>query len=151
MKIDELTAVITESIMANGGTQDLARKIIADIEKAAEEDKANREPAKRGKSRLHVLLLDPDGVVPKDTLVCWVVKTESEVSSDLVLGRINDAATAYNQSKKGKRIPLKSLGDAIQNCPRKFYKRENPAEKTFIQTREPISVVSTGNSLDLKS
>jgi hypothetical protein len=85
--------------------------------------------------------------MPKEDLVGWIVKTESEASPAVVVDRLKQAAYDHNNSKRGRKKAFATLGDSIQHCPRKFYKTERADQKTLVQTKEPVLVLKTDGKL----
>lgn len=149
MKLEDTIALITESILANGGTQELVNKTVADIRKAAEEEKEERKSvAKKNKNQFQIIVSDPKGSIPTGTeLVGWVLQTEESAAPAATMQRIKDAAFAYNNSKRGRRTPANTIGEAI-SVPRKYWKRDDVREKTLVKTREPVFVQITDNRLN---
>lgn len=149
MKLEDTIALITESILANGGTQELVNKTVADIRKAAEEEKEERKSvAKKNKHQFQIVVSDPKGSIPAGTeLVGWVLQIEESAAPTAAIQRIKDAAFAYNNSKRGRRTPTSTIGEAM-SVPRKYWKRDNASEKTLVKTHEPVFVQITDNRLN---
>jgi hypothetical protein len=65
------------------------------------------------------------------------------------LERVHRAAYDFNASKKGRMLPAKTVGDALENVPAKFFKEA----ECWVKTKTPVLVVRTDNEIpkdDLK-
>jgi len=60
-----------------------------------------------------------------------------------VADKIQEVSRAFNDSPKGKRVPVESFGDAVQSIPSKFFRESD----LWIKTREPVRVIPVKNSL----
>lgn len=128
--------------------QKTAQLIVADIKQAAEDakaDAAGEAKAKKTKYKYLIVASDPDKQVPNlENIPMWVFKVPDEENHTDVLPRFFKGVYAYNAgSRKGKKNPIKSVGDGIQAVGSKFFK---PA-KSPILTKEPVIVLVTDNKI----
>lgn len=147
MKLDDVIATLQETLLANGVPKDTVSKVIRDLQKAQEEEKADRTPAKKSKSQFAILVSDPEGRLKGMELVGWVVQMEEEASPTQAYERVVTAANHFNSTKRGRKLPLNTLGEAMQVLRGKFLKRDNPLEKTAIKTRHPVAIQPVKNEL----
>lgn len=149
MKLDEILSTVQDAILANGGTKEMAAKAINEIRKAAEEEKAERKEtaAKKSKNDFVFLASDPEGKLGKDNAFTgWVFQIEEGGNPGSILDRVKLAADAFNQTRKGKKAPVRTVGETVQVVPAKFWKTDD-GRKTKVKTKEPTYMVTTNNKL----
>lgn len=110
---------------------------ILNHEVAAEE--GDKEPAI--KKQYVVLVSDPEGKLPKDDFVAWVLQLEEQESPATTLDRVYRGAYDFNCSKKGRMLPAKTVGDALENVAAKYFKEAG----LWVKTRTPVLVVKSDN------
>jgi len=110
---------------------------ILNHEVAAEE--SDKEPAI--KKQYVVLVSDPEGKLPKDDFVAWVLQVPEDANVNDTVPLVWDSAWAFNVSKKGRLLPVKTVGDAIENVSAKFFKERN----IWVKTKTPVLVLRTDN------
>ena len=104
------------------------------------EDEGSDEP--KIKKQYGILVCDKDGEIKRD-LVGWVFQMpENEDTRDVIDG-LKKAAYNYNASKKGRKYPVNTIGQAIEGVGNKFLKPYNVS----IKTKEAVLVVTTDNIL----
>ena len=121
----------------------IVRQIVEELNKAAskkEEQKEEKPPAE--KKQFVIVVSDPEGLIKTD-LTGWVVQIPESESTNTTLERIGRGAFEFNNSKKGRLNPVKSLGEAIESVGSKFYKDSS----IWIKTKTPVIVVCTDNTL----
>lgn len=95
------------------------------------------------KKQFVVLLSDPQGKLPKSDLVGWVVQIPENASPHSTAERIFKGAYDYNASKRGRMLPVKSVGEALESAGAKYFKEA----ELWVKTKNPVSVVVTDNVL----
>ena len=95
------------------------------------------------KKQFVVLLSDPQGKLPKNELVGWVVQIPESASPHSTTDRIFKGAYDYNASKKGRMLPVKSVGEALESTGAKYFKES----ELWVKTKMPVAVVLTDNIL----
>ena len=90
------------------------RRIIEKFNLAVQPDE-EKEPGV--KKQFAVLVSDPDGIMPKTDLVGWILQIPDSESIATTQDRINRAASDFNATKKGQLLPVKTVGEAIENVP----------------------------------
>ncbi len=123
-----------------------ADKIIEEIKQAAEDAKGDAGGAeKKTKYKYLIVASDPDKQVPNlENIPMWVFKVPDEENHTEVLPRFFKGVYAFNAgSRKGKKNPVKTVGDGIQAVGTKFFK---PA-KSPIVTKQPVIVLVTDNKI----
>ncbi len=94
------------------------------------------------KKQYGILVSDKDGVI-KTNLVGWVFQMPENEDTRDVIEHIKKAAYNFNASKKGRKYPVNTIGQAIEGVGNKFFKPYNVS----LKTKEPVLVITTDNVL----
>ena len=131
-----------EILKRNKADPTLLRAVVAEMnllaQAAAEEDKP---PAV--KKQFVILVSDPEGRFPKTDFVGWVLQIPEEESPVTTLERVFRASYEFNDSKKGRLLPAKTVGEAIENVPSKHFKEA----EVWVKTKTPVLVLVTDNEI----
>ena len=149
MKLDDILATLNESILLHSnGDKQLAAKVLKEIKQAAEEEKSERDADKgpKKKNQLICLINDPENQLNGKAYTGWVVQMDADTPPMAALDKARAAAHAFNQSKKGRKKPVKNLLECFSSVPRKFWKNGEDV-KTLSKTREPVLFQPTDGSL----
>ena len=95
------------------------------------------------KKQFVVLLSDPQGKLPAADLVGWVVQIPENASPHSTTDRIFKGAYDFNASKRGRLLPVKSVGEALESTGAKYFKEA----ELWVKTKTPVAVVVTDNVL----
>jgi hypothetical protein len=95
------------------------------------------------KKQFVMLLSDPAGKLPRQDLVGWVVQIPENASPHSTTDRIFKGAYDYNASKRGRLLPVKSVGEALESTGAKYFKEA----ELWVKTKTPVSVIVTDNVL----
>lgn len=117
----------------------LLRAVVEELNKLAMREEDEKTPTV--KKQFVVLLSDPDGRMPKHDFVAWVLQIPEEESCVTTQDRIHRAAYEYNASKKGRLLPAKTVGEAIECVPAKVFKGAD----VWVKTKTPVLVSVTNN------
>lgn len=118
-------------------------EIMEDLAREAarmEEDEPKPPPVKK---QYVFLLSDPRGELDGKDYVGWVAQIPEDESPFLAREKIIRASYEYNASPKGRRIPVKSIGEACESVQAKFLKEQ----QVWVRTKEPIQVIVTDNRI----
>ena len=107
----------------------------------AAEDGEEKPPAE--KKQWCVLLSDPEGKLAADDFVAWVLQIPESESPATVKDRIYRAAYEFNTTKRGRLMPVKKVGEALEGIPAKHFKDQD----IFVKTKEPVIVIVTDNQI----
>lgn len=149
MTLDEFIATTVESLRENGATPDLIQKTVADLKKAAKEEKdaRQRESAQRAKYDFAFLASDPKGVLKGiDALTGWVFQIERDGNPATLHDRAVAAANTFNTSRKGRKRPVTTIGETVESVPARFWKTDD-GRVTRVKTKTPVYLVTTTNAL----
>lgn len=97
------------------------------------------DPAGELKGRLR-----PDGTLGDIELVGWVLQVPESEAPQTITHRIADAAATFNASKRGRILPVVTVGEALENVPSKHFKEV----ETWVKTKTPVLIVTTDNRID---
>jgi len=121
----------------------LLREIVQEMNEAsqpaADEDIKPPPP----KKQFVVLLSDPSGKLPAKDLTGWVVQIPESASPYSTTDRIFKGAYDFNASKRGRMLPVKSVGEALESASAKYFKES----ELWVKTKLPVAVVVTDNVL----
>jgi len=106
---------------------------------AADEDIKPPAP----KKQFVIVLSDPTGVLPKKDLIGWVVQIPENASPFSTMDRVFKGAYDFNASKKGRMLPVKSVGESLESVTAKYFKES----ELWVKTKMPVAVVVTDNVL----
>jgi len=121
----------------------ILREIVEEMNEVTqpEGDEDIKPPA--AKKQFVVLLSDPAGKLSKQDLVGWVVQIPEDSSPHSTVDRIFKGAYDFNASKKGRLLPVKSVGEALESASAKYFKES----ELWVKTKLPVAVVVTDNVL----
>ena len=132
---------VAEVIKKNQVEPDKIRTIIEELTLLTQPQDEEKEPAV--KKQYAILVSDRDGVMPKQDLVGWVLQIEENESVATTQDRIIRTAYAFNATRKGQIMPVKSVGEALEAVGAKFFKEE----KVWVRTKTPVLVLTTNNEI----
>ena len=95
------------------------------------------------KKQFVILVSDPDGKMPKTDLVGWVLQIPESESPATTLDRVFRSSYDFNTTKKGQLLPVKTVGEAIENVPAKFFKETD----VWVKTKTPVLVLKSDNDI----
>lgn len=131
---------VAEILKRNKAEASLLRAVVEEmnliIRAEAEEEKP---PAVK---KQHVIIVsDPDGRFPKEDFAGWVVQIPDNDSPVTALERIIRASYEHNATKKGRMLPVKTVGEAMEAVPAKIFKEA----EVWVKTKTPVLVLRTDN------
>lgn len=115
----------------------LIAKIVTELEAVAAEEKATKETGVKAKHDFAVLVQDTHG---------WVFQVEAGSNVATLPDRVKVAATEFNNSKKGRKVPVSTVGETIENVPTKFWKTR-AGETTRVKSKTPVFLVATDGKI----
>jgi hypothetical protein len=123
------------------------RVIKSILEALAEEQKAVQEEKSPVVKKQYVpIISDPDGILEDKEFTGWVVQIPEEESPYTALEKLIASAYEYNTSKKGRRMPVGTIGEVCEAVPAKILKEQN----VWVKTKEPVFILRTDNSVPLE-
>ncbi len=134
---------VAEVLKKNQLEPALLRRLIEELNLAVQPDNQAEEKPPAGKKQFVILISDPDGRWPKYDFSGWVLQIPESESVATAEERIFRAAYDYNTTKKGRLYPAKTVGEAIENIPAKFFKEAD----VTVKTKTPVLVLKTNNDI----
>lgn len=131
---------VAEIMKRNKADAALLRAVVEEmnliIRAEAEEEKP---PAVK---KQHVIIVsDPDNRFPNEDFAGWVVQIPDNDSPVTTMERMFKACYEYNATKKGRLLPVKTVGEAIENVPAKIFKET----EVWVKTKTPVLVIKSDN------
>ena len=134
---------VAEILKKNHLEPEVLRRVIEEMNLAVQPDPDGEEAPPALKKQFVVLLSDPDGRMLKAEFVCWVLQIPDSESPATIQDRILRSAYDYNTTKKGRLYPAKTVGEAIENIPAKFFKEAD----VWVKTKTPVLLLRTDNQI----
>lgn len=117
----------------------IVNQLNAELE-AQKEERQSEPPVKK---QFCVLLADPKGELHNHDLAGWVVQIPEEDSPHTAAERMQRGAYDYNTTKKGRRIPVKTLGEAAEVVSARHFKEH----QIWLKTKQPVHILPVSNTL----
>lgn len=135
-KIPELVSTCANEVGIEGGD---IQKLIDRIKDVLPTEEESEEKAERTKQQYCVIVSSPTPVeVP-----AWVVTIPENESPATIEEKARKAAHDFNATKKGRLIPVNTLGETFENVPGKIFKQYGLTVKTKIA----VITSTTDNSI----
>ena len=113
------------------------------VEAAAQVDEEKPPPVKK---QFSILLSDPDGALDGKDLVGWVLQIPEEDSPHVAEERIFRSAYEFNTTPKGRRMHVKTVGEACEVVSARIFKEQ----KVWVKTKEPVIALTTRNKIPME-
>lgn len=140
-KID--VSKVAEILKKNQIDPALLRRVIEEMNLAVEPDGGDGEKPPSVKKQFVILVSDPEGRMPKTDFVGWVLQIPDNESPATTQDRLFRSSYDFNTTKKGRLLPVKTVGEAIENVPAKFFKEAD----VWVKTKTPVLVLKTDNEI----
>lgn len=141
MKLDDVKQVLKEKEI----DPKVSSEIIDELIRIQEEAKELREKNTKNQFVILTTGLPPSNKI--DECFMSIIQIPEDASPTSVIENIKDGCREYNNTKKGTKNPVKTLGEALEIPPRKYFKNR----KINIKTKEPVFIIETPNDLDLET
>lgn len=143
VSIDDVISALRDS----GAAQEVVKSTLEKLHQVVQEEQADKQKTPKSKNQFVAVTIDDTGRLAGLDIPIFIAQIEEEAPPQAFIDRIQAAANAYHGSRKGRKKPVKTKGEAISCIPRKFWKTENEMEKTLIKTRETIPLLVVDGSL----
>jgi len=140
-KID--VSKVAEILQRNHLEPAVLRRIIEEINHVVEPDPAEEEKPPPVKKQWVILVSDPEQRLPKDSLVGWILQIPESESPVTTADRVHRGAYDFNATKRGRLLPVKTIGEALENVPAKHFKEA----ELWVKTKTPVLLVATDNRI----
>lgn len=133
---------VAEVLKSESVSPALLRRIIERLHLVAQPaDTEERAPAV--KKQYAIMISDPDGLLPATDFAGWVIQIPEGESVASVEHRICQAAYEFNATKRGQLLPVRLIGEAIENVPAKLFKEAD----VWVKTKTPVLMLRTRNAI----
>lgn len=140
-KID--VSKVAEILKKNQLDPSLLRRVIEEMNLAVQPEPGEEDKPPPLKKQFVILVSDPEGRMPKEDFAGWVLQIPESESPATTADRFLRATYDYNTSKKGRLYPAKTVGEALENVPAKFFKEAD----LWVKTKTPVIVLKTDNEI----
>jgi hypothetical protein len=134
---------VAEILKKNHIDPAVLRRVVEEMNLAVQTDPGEGDQPPPVKKQFIILVSDPSGKMPKGDLTGWVLQIPENESPASVEERLLKGAYDYNASKKGRLYPAKTVGDAVENVPGKFFRDV----ELWVKTKTPVIVLRTDNEI----
>jgi len=134
---------VAEILKKNHIEPAVLRRVMEEMNLAVQPDPGEEEKPPAVKKQFVVLVSDPEGRMPKQDLVAWILQIPETESPVTTQDRVFRGAYDYNASRKGRLYPAKTVGEALENIPAKHFKDA----ELWVKTKTPVLVLKTDNEI----
>ena len=138
---------VAEILQRNKIEPAVLRRIIEEINHVAQLDPGEENKPPPVKKQWVILVSDPEHRLPKDDFVGWVLQIPEDESPATTQDRIFRSAYDFNTTKRGRLLPVKTVGEALENVPPKQFKESD----LWLKTKTPVLVLRTDNGIPTES
>ena len=139
-KID--VSKVAEILKKNQIDPAVLRRVIEEMNIAVQPDTGEEKPPAVTKQWV-IVLSDPESRLPKGDFVGWVLQIPENESVVTTPDRVFRAIYDFNASKKGRLLPVKTVGEAFENVPAKHFKDAD----VWVKSKIPVLMLRTDNEI----
>ena len=133
---------VAEILKKNQVDPKILRQIVEEMNILAQAESDEEKPP-AVKKQWAILISDPEGRLPTTDFAGWVLQIPEDESVATTQDRIFRAVYEFNTTKKGRLLPSKTVGEALENVPAKFFKEAD----VWVKTKTPVLVMKTNNEI----
>jgi len=134
---------VAEILKKNHIDPAVLRRVIEEINLAVQPDPAEAEQPPPIKKQYAILVSDPEERMPKGDFTGWVLQIPESESPASSQERILKGAYDYNASKKGRLYPARTVAEALESIPGRFFRDA----ELWVKTKTPVVVLRTDNEI----
>lgn len=134
---------VAEILKKNQVDPAVLRRVVEEMNLAVQPETGDEEKPPAVKKQFAILISDPEGRLPKFDFVGWVLQIPENESVATTTDRIFRACYDFNTTKKGRLMPIKTIGEAMEHVPAKFLKEVD----VWVKTKTPVLMLKTDNEL----
>ena len=144
----KLDANQVQALVANAGKGMLdaneLKELLERIRDLLPDSGEEKEKVPATKKQFVVLLSDPLHKMPEgEEFAAWVLQIPEEASPLSIQDRIETAAVNFNGTKRGRMLPVQTVGETLESVPTKSLKEV----ELWCKTKMPVLVVITRNEI----
>ena len=134
---------VAEILKKNEISPAVLRRVIEELNLAAQPEGGDEDKPPPQKKQFVFLLSDPEGRMPDHDFVGWVLQIPENESVATTQDRVFRGTYDFNASKKGRLMPAKTVGEALEHVAAKYFKEAD----LWVKTKTPILVLKTDNEI----
>lgn len=134
---------VAEILKKNDIPPAVLRRVIEEMNLAVQPEPGDDDKPPPVKKQFVILVSDPDGRMPRHDFVGWVLQIPENESVATTLDRIFRSSYDFNTTKKGRLLPVKTVGEALESVPAKAFKETD----VWVKTRTPVLMLKTDNEI----
>ena len=140
-KID--VSKVAEILKKNEISPAVLRRVMEEMNLAVQPEPGDEEKPPAVKKQFVILISDPEDRLPKHDFVGWVLQIPENESVATTQDRVFRSAYDFNTTKKGRLLPVKTVGEALENIPAKAFKET----EVWVKTKTPVLMLRTNNEI----
>jgi hypothetical protein len=140
-KID--VSKVAEILKKNEISPAVLRRVIEEMNLAVQPEGPEDEKPPAVKKQFVILISDPENHLPKHDFVGWVLQIPENESVATTQDRIFRSVYDFNTTKKGRLLPVKTVGEALEHVPAKAFKEAD----VWVKTKTPVLMLRTDNEI----
>ena len=117
--------------------------ILEDLNREAEGDEMGEPKPPHVKKQFVIVISDPENRLPKTDFVGWVVQIPDSESPSTTVERIVRTGHDFNSSKRGRLLPVQTVGETLESAQARFFKENG----VWVKSKTPVLVVRTTNEI----
>ncbi|MDF3059497.1 MAG: hypothetical protein K0R17_3712 [Rariglobus sp.] len=134
---------VAEILKRNEVEPALLRQIVEEMNLLVQPEVDEEKPPTQ-KKQFAILISDPEGRLPEgNDFVGWILQIPENESVMTTVERICKGAYEFNTTKKGRLMPAKTIGEALEHIPAKHFKEAG----VFVKTKTPVLMLKTDNEI----
>lgn len=134
---------VAEILKKNEISPAVLRRVVEEMNLVVQPEGGDDDKPPAVKKQFVLVMSDPDGRMPKHDFVGWVLQIPEAESVATTIDRVFRSAYDFNATRKGRLMPVKTVGEAIENVPAKLFKEAD----VWVKTRTPVLVIRTSNEI----
>ena len=121
-------------------------QIIEDIKFESKSQESDKEKEPAVKKQFAIVVNDPYGKISSTGMDFsgWVVQIPEDDTPQTAIAKINQAASDFNCTPKGRKMPLKTVAEFFEFGSPKI----NKESKLWVKTKEPVLVCLTNGKIE---
>jgi hypothetical protein len=133
---------VAEILKKNQVDPKILRQIVEEMNILTQAEGDDEKPP-AVKKQFAILISDPNDRLPKTDFVGWVLQIPEDESVVTTQDRIFRATYEFNATKKGRLMPPKTVGEALENVPAKHFKEVG----VWVKTKIPVLMLKSDNEI----
>lgn len=134
---------VAEILKKNEISPAILRRVIEEMNLAVQPEPGEDDKPPAVKKQWVILVSDPEGKLPKHDFVGWVLQIPESESVATTTDRIFRSTYDFNTTKKGRLMPVKTVGEALEHVPAKQFKEAD----VWVKSKTPVLMLRTDNEI----